>query len=172
MMEKYVIIIFLILVMIQLVNISSALKNKKHPHDNASINHIYKKKQIMTAYERYFYEILIELENELNIKIQPQVNLASILEKENKTRYISELFRNIDFGIFSKDYKELILLIEINDKSHNKKSRKRRDKKVGNILASANIKLLKFYSNCPNKKDYVKNRVRDEITKIKNANIK
>ena len=125
----------------------------------------------MTEYEQYFYKILVSLEDELNIKIQPQVNLATILKKENNNKYINELFRNIDFGIFSKDYSKLLLLIEINDKTHKNTERKQRDKKVKEILDNANVKLIKFYSNYPNKKEYVKNRIKKELIMILNNNL-
>lgn len=133
-------------------------KNKKE--------YSYSKKSLMTKYERYFYDILIELKNELNIEIMPQVNLASIINKDNNNYYRNELFRNIDFGIFTKDFKELILLIEINDKTHNTKNRKSRDIKVDNIVKTAGVKLIKFYSNYPNKKEYVIDRIKNEIKNI------
>lgn len=120
----------------------------------------------MTKYEKYFYDILVELENELNVEIMPQVNLGGILDKKTNNHYRTELFRNIDFGIFTKDYEKLLLLIEINDSTHNYNNRRIRDRKVNEILEKANIKLLKFYSNYPNKKDYVKTRIKEEIIKI------
>ena len=67
------------------------------------------------------------------------MNLASVIHKEN-TKYRTELFRNIDFGIFNKDF-ELLLLIELNDKSHIQRNRKIRDRKVKNILKECNIPL-------------------------------
>lgn len=123
----------------------------------------------MTDYERYFYNIFIELEKELDVRVQPQINLATIIQKETNNRYIGELFWNIDFGIFDKDYKGLLLLIEINDKTHNSPKRKKRDKKVEEIVGSANIRLIKFYSGYDNKRDYVKNRVKKELVKIINC---
>lgn len=77
---------------------------------------IYKLKPIMTNYEMKFYNILKELENEYIII--PQLNLASVVKKINNNRYYSELFRNIDFAIFSKNYTNLLLLIETDDKTH------------------------------------------------------
>ena len=128
---------------------------------------VYSKKDLMTKYERYFYNILVELEDEFNVKIHPQVNLATIVKKEVNNHYINELFRNIDFAIYDKDYKKLFLLIEINDSSHYTRSRIIRDIKVEKILKEANIKLIKFYSNYPNKKEYVKKRVVQEIIDLK-----
>lgn len=160
MFELIVWVIFILFIKILLNKYTNKIKIK-----NKLINN-YSKKQLMTKYERYFYDILIELKSELNIEIMPQLNLASIINKEGNYKYRNELFRNIDFGIFSKDYKELLLLIEINDKTHNNYNRRKRDIKVDNIVDNAGIKLIKFYSNYPNKKDYIKNRIREEINKL------
>lgn len=127
----------------------------------------YHQKELITNYEEYFYNILLELENELDIRIQAQVNLRTIIDKNStnkyKYKYAGELFRNIDFGIFTKDCKKVLLLIEINDKTHKFKKRKERDLKVDEICLKAGIKLIKFYSNYPNEKEYVKNRIKKEL---------
>lgn len=125
---------------------------------------IYKLKPIMTNYEMKFYNILKELENEYIII--PQLNLASVVKKINNNRYYSELFRNIDFAIFSKNYTNLLLLIETDDKTHQKPNRKDRDLKVKKICNDINVKLIKFYTNYPNEKEYVLNRVKKYLTDI------
>ncbi len=119
---------------------------------------IYEIKPFMSQYERKFYNILKTLENEHTII--PQLNLASIIKKKNNNRYYTELFRNIDFAIFDKDMNKLLLLIEINDSTHKKYKRKDRDLKVKKICNDVNIKLLTFYTNYPNEKDYVLNRIK------------
>lgn len=78
----------------------------------------YYQKNFMTGCELDFYDKIKELE--VDYKIVPQINLATIIQKRNKG-YINELFKNIDFAIFTNDYRQLLLLIELNDKSHNKK---------------------------------------------------
>lgn len=127
---------------------------------------IYEIKPIMTEYEFKFYNILKELEKDYIVL--PQVNLASIIKKINNNRYYTELFRNIDFAIFTKDYKKLLLLIEINDKTHNKSNRKDRDLKVQKICNDINVSLMKFYTNYPNEKEYVINRILRKIKKTNN----
>lgn len=159
-LSVWVFCILLASVLIQLLNVKSALNNNK---DKVNNTNSYKLKSIMTDYERYFYNIFVELERELGVRIVPQVNLAAILKKESNNYYINELFRNIDFGIFTRDYEQLLLLIEINDSSHRLEKRKIRDRKVDDILANANVRLIKFYSNYPNKKEYVKERIKSEI---------
>ena len=121
-------------------------------------------KKFMTNYEKYFFNILVELENEYFIRIQPQVNLATIVDiNTSGYKNINELFKNIDFAIFTKDYDNLLLLIEINDKTHNLPKRRKRDKKIKDIASEVGIKLITFYSNYPNNKEYVKNRIIKEL---------
>ena len=169
-------LVFVCLIIVGVVYIKNEIEiyfyklKKKKISDERHVIHfdnIYSKRDFMTKFERYFYNIFVELEEELDIKVHPQVNLATIVKKEVNNRYISELFRNIDFAIFDKDYKDLLLLIEINDSTHYTKKRIVRDIKVEKILKQADIKLMKFYSNYPNKKDYVKNRIKQELVSLK-----
>jgi len=117
----------------------------------------------MTNCEKEFYDKIKDLEEVY--RIIPQINLATIIQKESNKPYQNELYRNIDFAIFSKDYSKLLLLIELNDSSHNNKKRIIRDKKVKRICYQAGIRLLTFYTNFPNKKEYVIKRILDEIDK-------
>lgn len=120
----------------------------------------YHPKPFLTASESIFLSKLLELENEINVRIVPQVNLGTIIRKESNSRWQSELNRNVDYGIFSKDYSKLLLLIELNDSSHMTPNRKERDRRVKDICKEAGIKLITFYTSMPNEKVYVKNRVK------------
>lgn len=126
--------------------------------------HKYEKKKIMSEYEKYFYDILTENFSRKYF-IMPQVNLASIINKEKNfpTEYQNELYRNIDFGIFDKNTMEVKLLIEINDKTHRQARRAARDIKVKDICEAADIKLITFYTNYPNKKEYVVDRIKNNL---------
>ena len=85
----------------------------------------------------------------------------------SNNRYQSELYRNIDYAVFSKDLTTLLLLIELNDITHEQKSRKIRDMKVKDICNNSGIKLITFYTKYDNKEKYVVNRVIEEINKLK-----
>lgn len=126
----------------------------------------YQSKQLITEYEKYFYNILIENFSK-NYLIMPQVNLSTIINKNKDfpTQYQNELNRNIDFGIFDKTTTKPLLLIEINDKTHNEPSRIARDKKVKEICQISKINLITFYSNYKNKKNYVISRIKNELKK-------
>ena len=94
--------------------------------------------------------------------VQPQVNLASIINKKGNSKYQNELFRNIDIGIFYPNYKPLAL-IEINDMSHNDHRRQERDKKVKLICEEAGIQLITLWTKYGVNKEYITDRVNQAI---------
>ena len=124
----------------------------------------YISKPFMTNCEKEFYSKMSSLENEY--KIVPQINLATIIDKKGYSKYHNELFRNIDFAIFTKDYSRLLLLVELNDATHYMKERKRRDKKVSSICYEAGINIIRFYTTYKNEQEYVIKRITDEINKV------
>ncbi len=160
-------IIALVIIIIKNIQIENFYKNEKPPfnkqnyikNDNIIINYI--RKDFLTYNEKIFYKKLLFLE-ELGYKIFPQINLSTLIQKISNQKYQNELYRNIDFGVFDSDLK-IILLIELNDQTHNSWQRKDRDLKVKKICEDANIPLLTFYTKYPNHDDYVKNRILNVI---------
>lgn len=139
--------------------------NQNNKNTTTPTNKQYQSKSLLTNYEKYFYDI-IDSEFSNTYYIMPQVNLASIVNKikDFPTQYQNELYRNIDIGIFNKSSMTPLLLIEINDKTHNNKNRIARDNKVKEICSIANIPLITFYSNYPNKKDYIIKRIKETLS--------
>jgi len=121
----------------------------------------YKKKNFLTSSEKTFLSTLSEL-SQYDLTVVPQVNLATVIKKIGDFKYQSELYRNIDFGIFDKEY-NLLLLVELNDPSHQQIERRKRDFKVKDIVSQAGIKLMTFYTDKPNNPDYVINRILKDL---------
>ena len=119
----------------------------------------YEIKNYLTPNERLFYHKLCNI-NE-NFIIIPQVPLSSIVKKVNG-KYQNELNRVIDFGIFDKNFM-LLLLVELNDPSHNQINRRDRDLKVKKILDDCFIKLLTFYTQYPNEQEYITKRIHEAL---------
>ncbi len=157
-MIKVIEYIGLLLIIVLLFNY---FENKLTANKTNRKNNYYKKR-FMTDNELNFYNKIKTLENE-DYKIVPQVNLATIIEKYGKS-FNNELFRNVDFAIFDRDFQNILLLIELNDSSHKKANRIKRDIKVKNICNSADIKLITFYTNYPNNKDFVIKRIKQELS--------
>lgn len=119
---------------------------------------VYVSKQcIMSECEKEFYLAFKEAIGEKYI-IHPQINLASLIKKEGDFRYQNELFRNIDFGIFDTEY-NIMLLIEINDRTHEQRERIERDQKVRDICEKAEIKLITFWTKYGINSEYIKKRL-------------
>lgn len=99
---------------------------------------------LLSNTEKNYY---IALKNIIGDKfcVLPQINLASVINKDSQG-FRSELFRNVDFGVFNQDF-EPILLIEINDPTHLRDDRIERDKSVNKICKKAGIPLITFWVN-------------------------
>ena len=158
----FAIVIILIAVFYVIISrFGTSTSNDDAIDDTSTVNYIPKK--FLTNNEYNILTKFIDLENELHVNIVPQVNLASVIQKVSDSRFNTELFRNIDFGIFNADYSKLLLLIELNDESHNEYHRKKRDIKVHDICNKAGIKLITFYTKYSNEKEYVKSIIIKEL---------
>lgn len=139
---------------------------RKQRGDNQVNQTEYKLKEFLTKNELEFYNKLIKIEEVGDYKVIPQINLASIIKKESSNKFHFELYRNIDFAIFNKTLTNLIILIELNDSSHEQNKRKYRDIKVKEICDKAHIKLITFYTKYDNKEDYVIKKILENINKL------
>lgn len=139
-MEKFLLLIGIALLLAFLSAMASVgMKKKKKPTDVWT----YTKKTLMTKTEMRYFEMIQKATE--GYHVVPQVNLAAILQKHGNFQYQNELFRNIDFGVFDEHY-NVVILIEINDPSHNRKDRRDRDTKVRDLCESAGIPLVEFWT--------------------------
>ena len=133
---------------------TSSKQETKSPQEQIKT---YRKKNLMTPTElKFFYAIKQSLPAQYIL--QAQINLASIIERTDEHKYQNELYRNIDFAIFNNKY-EPILLIEINDKTHNEKARIARDYKVKDICQAANLPLITFWTDYGVNQEYIQKRI-------------
>lgn len=101
-----------------------------------------KKKSLMTAPEIALYRTLTNVTDARRVTVLPQTALAGVVDKISGGGFRSELFRIVDFCIADASSFEPLLLIELNDASHEREERKLRDDKVAAICADAGIPLL------------------------------
>lgn len=102
-----------------------------------------KKPSLLTPLEKEYYSEFCQIFAGKYI-VFPQINLASVVNKDTQG-FRNELFRNIDFGVFTAEL-DLVLLIEINDRSHLRPDRVERDKSVKKICKKAHIPLVTFWT--------------------------
>lgn len=105
-----------------------------------------KKKYFLTPTERKFFEILLQIINNQYF-IFPQVHIASIVEvkkgQQNYISYFNKIIRkSFDFVIFDKQNLNVLLVIELDDKTHERPDRMDRDANVNKIAEQAKLKIL------------------------------
>lgn len=99
--------------------------------------------------------------------VQSQINLASVIVKKDTAKYHSELFRNVDAGVFDANHHP-IFLIEINDSSHKSRQRSERDIKVKNICEEAGLPLVVLWTSYDVNEDYIKRKLELAFEESKN----
>lgn len=121
-------------------------------------NNVYEsKKSLLSAIEKEYFDC-IKLALPEGYYVYPQVNLASIINRVDAHKFQNELFRNVDFGVFNKEHKP-VLLIEIQDKSHLREERQQRDEKVRKICEEADIALIEFWETKSINSEKIKERI-------------
>jgi hypothetical protein len=135
----YAAIFILLLVIILITVIFKALN--KLPYKSAN--------SLITNAEKKFFNVLISINFNFDIYIFSKVRLADIIYLpggiNNRRKYLSKILsKHLDFVICDrKNYKPL-LVIELDDSSHNNIENKKRDIEKDNILKAANIPILRI----------------------------
>lgn len=126
---------------------------------------------ITTKKESIFYNVLLEITNELNYTLFAQVPLYAIvgmqdnLDASTKATYFNKISsKSIDFVIVD-DKCKILLCIELDDKSHRYKSRIERDKFINKLFEDLNIGLLRYPTYSVYYKETLKKRVLEKINK-------
>ncbi|MCM1299798.1 MAG: DUF2726 domain-containing protein [Firmicutes bacterium] len=133
--------------------------------ENNTEEFLYKlKNTVMTDCEKDFFKGINSSLPEGYI-VLPQMNLAAFIEKTDNSKYRSELFRNVDFLIVTKQYEPKII-IEINDQTHLTADRKERDEKVKNICDEAGIPIIKLWTSYGVNTEYIKGKINKTLSSL------
>ncbi|EGW7778037.1 DUF2726 domain-containing protein, partial [Salmonella enterica] len=151
-----IIFITLIIVTIIILSLLKKKNNKKITSEEIieANNNAYERKPFLTQNERLFFKKLI---NEIsdNYHIITQVRLADIIQPNpkfnKKSKQYLALFRQIsqwhvDYAIMSKENFNIMLVIELDDSSHQQKTRQRRDKILNKALDQSGISIIRVMS--------------------------
>ena len=130
---------------------------------------IYKRKPLLTDCEKKFLFRLENIFKDMYI-IQPQIPLRMIVEKSNDG-YDNELNKYIDFGLLDEN-RNIVALIELNDKSHLYYERIKRDKSVAKICKEIGIPLITFWTQKKYTNEEILERINLIIKGQKNENSK
>lgn len=106
-------------------------------------NEYKKKNYLLTQTELKFYKVLKEITDELNLVICPQVAMYEVINTTNQSTFNKISRKSVDFTICRQNL-EIICCIELDDYTHNRTKRIKRDIFVNKIFADANQKLLRI----------------------------
>lgn len=128
------------------------------------------KRYLITLNELNFYTVLMEVAKELDLILFSQVSLYNILETKNnldystKMKYFNKIAsKSIDFVLVDKKDCRIKLCIELDDSTHNKKSRIERDKFINELFESLEINLLRYPSYNVYYKETLKKRIQENM---------
>lgn len=127
-------------------------RNKNIEKNNICIEKIYftyRKKYLLTKNELNFYKNLKVVADELNLCVLSKIRLADLIEvygHKNNSEYFKYFgkikAKHIDFALAKKENLQVILLIELDDFTHNRQDRKLRDTFIDEVCKQCNYKIL------------------------------
>ena len=125
----------------------------------------YQRKFLLTKYEYYFYKKLKPIADEMNLTILAKIRLADIVEPQSgqQRRDWNRSFakikaKHIDFALANPENLMIKLVIELNDSTHSREDRKKRDEFLAAVLEQTNIPFLQV-TNDSNLKDKISEKI-------------
>ncbi len=114
----------------------------------------YQKASLLTERERNFYETIRLIADKHNFNVLTKIRLADIVTVSDDIEYKSSAWysefnkisrKHIDFALADKHNLDIKLLIEIDDRTHQREDRIERDEFVDSVFKQANIPILHLY---------------------------
>lgn len=106
----------------------------------------YEATNILTKNERNNYKNLKIAADKKGYMICPKVRLADIVKPRNDPQYMSRFgkikSKHLDFVIYDSEMRNLKVVIELDDNSHNRADRQERDEFVDFVLNDCGIKII------------------------------
>ncbi len=156
-------VILYILVTILWPIIEKKIENIDSNLENINYNEKYiKKDYLLTKTELKFYKSLKQITDELNLVICPQVTLYQIVQNKNFKDFNKIQSKSIDFVIAEPNLK-IKLCIELDDYTHQKSKRIKRDEFINKLLTDLNIKLIRIQVQNFYNLEELKNKIKESL---------
>lgn len=133
-------------------------------------NYYRPKRYVISKNELNFYTELLEVAKELDLIVFSQVSLYNILETKpnldykTRTIYFNKISsKSIDFVLVDKNDCRIKLCIELDDSSHKRPERIKRDNFINELFKSLEIDLLRYPTYTTYYKDTLKKRIQENI---------
>ncbi len=134
--------IYIIIFIVFVALVALLIKAKKQSYDYDKINFLF------TPAEKKFLAVLEKTVNS-KYRIYGKVRIADIVKPKKRlstknwwNQFARISSKHFDYVLCSSDKIEPLLVIELNDKSHKKQNRAKRDIEVDKICRSANLPIL------------------------------
>ena len=173
---KYVVYALLIIFAIALYMVYTAymqIKNESEKEEKIDLEKTpYRRKHLLTKHEWQFYKNLKDIADKLNLCVLAKVRLADLIEvsaeadaKEKRT-YLNKIkSKHIDFMLCRKENLFPELIIELNDSSHKKEDRVKRDIFVEKVLEKTGYKIIFVYGS-----DDLEKQISEKLTNKDSSN--
>lgn len=125
----------------------------------------YRVKNLMTQTEKTFLDILKICTNKYNLIILPQIQLQSIFKTINKndiSSFNKIKSKSIDFAIVDNNY-QYKFFIELDDYTHNRIARIKRDEFINQLFEKHNLKLVRIKVKSNYELQYIENIIKEVV---------
>ena len=142
----YLALIFVIIILIieNIINRKNRESENKEEEKNINYKDLYiKKDYIMTEQEYKFYRLLKNYTSKNNLNLFAQVSLYAIVNSKNYSDFNKIKSKSIDFVITDVNCK-IKLCIELDDYTHIKEERRKRDNFIDKLFEELEIKMLRI----------------------------
>lgn len=124
----------------------------------------------MTSNEQDLFRILVDILKD-NYFVFPQIHISSIanhkIKGQNWQSALNHIDRkSVDFLICDRSLNS-VLCIELDDMTHTRENRIKRDEEVENILKSIDMPLLRIESNNRKNREYIREKMRESMRESK-----
>ena len=116
----------------------------------------------MTRNELKFYKQLKKITDKLDLTIFAQVSLYQIIKNKEYKDFNKIKSKSIDFVITENNGK-IKLCIELDDSSHNKNNRIKRDNFINEIFKQTNINLLRIPVQAFYNLETLENKIKEQL---------
>lgn len=175
---EFIILLFILIIVLEIALALKPRKRKKRQslfdliypkknivEDNKELdlyNLPYERKLLLTRNEYYFYQKLKNIAGTYNYQILAKIRLADLLDvrkglsnKEWNSYFSRIKSKHIDFALVND--MNIVLLIELDDSTHNQRDRKERDLFVNAALSQAGYKVIHTYGDTLEIENYITN---------------
>ena len=142
----YLALIFVIIILIidKIINGKNIESENKEEEKNINYKDLYiKKDYIMTEQEYKFYRLLKNYTSKNNLNLFAQVSLYAIVNSKYYSDFNKIKSKSIDFVITDVNCK-IKLCIELDDYTHIKENRQKRDNFIDKLFEELEIKMLRI----------------------------